>query len=126
MLLHHARRPARTRPDGSLVTLAEQDRSRWDTRLIAEGVQVLQAALARDRLGEFQAQAAIAALHADAQSAAETDWLMPEAICVVAAETRSAIFCCRAKVRARLRWMSACAEARLPCAMLAASSGRAC
>jgi predicted RNA polymerase sigma factor len=74
MLLHHARRPARTGPDGRLVPLAEQDRSRWDTRLISEGVDVLQAALARDRLGEFQAQAAIAALHADARTAAETDW----------------------------------------------------
>ncbi|MDG4823823.1 sigma factor [Asanoa sp. WMMD1127] len=75
MLLHHARRAARTRPDGSLVPLAEQDRGRWDTRLIAEGVDVLQAALARDRLGEFQAQAAIAALHADARAADETDWV---------------------------------------------------
>ncbi|WP_298585615.1 RNA polymerase sigma factor [uncultured Kocuria sp.] len=74
MLLHHARRPARTRPDGSLVPLAEQDRTRWDTRLIVEGVDVLQAALARDRPGEFQAQAAIAALHADARTAEETDW----------------------------------------------------
>ncbi len=73
MLLHHARRSARTRPDGSLVPLAEQDRSVWDTRLIAEGVEVLQTALARDRLGEFQAQAAIAALHADARTAEETD-----------------------------------------------------
>ena len=75
MLLHHARRPARTRPDGSLVPLLEQDRSLWDTRMIAEGVDVLQAALARDRLGEYQAQAAIAALHADARTAAETDWV---------------------------------------------------
>ncbi|MGY1835380.1 RNA polymerase sigma factor [Blastococcus sp. SYSU DS0510] len=75
MLLHHARRPARTRPDGGLVPLAEQDRAAWDTRLIAEGVDVLQAALARDRLGEFQAQAAIAALHADARSTEETDWV---------------------------------------------------
>ncbi|MFJ3225025.1 RNA polymerase sigma factor [Streptomyces sp. NPDC086783] len=75
MLLHHARRPARTRPDGALVPLAEQDRGLWDTRLIAEGVGVLQAALARDRLGEFQAQAAVAALHADASSAEETDWV---------------------------------------------------
>ncbi|GAA4286589.1 RNA polymerase sigma factor [Georgenia daeguensis] len=75
MLLHHARRPARTRPDGSLVPLAEQDRSLWDTRMIAEGVSVLQTALARDRLGEFQAQAAVAALHADARTAAETDWV---------------------------------------------------
>src|SRR5215217_4442094 len=71
MLLHHARRPARTRTDGSLVPLAEQDRSLWDTRLIAEGVDVLQAALARDRLGEYQAQAAIAALHADAVGEAD-------------------------------------------------------
>jgi RNA polymerase sigma factor (sigma-70 family) len=75
MLLHHARRPARTRPDGSLVPLAEQDRGLWDTRQIAEGVEVLQAALARDRLGEFQAQAAVAALHADARTTAETDWV---------------------------------------------------
>ncbi|TDB82578.1 RNA polymerase subunit sigma-24 [Actinomadura sp. KC216] len=75
MLLHHARRAARTGPDGRLVPLAEQDRGRWDTRLIAEGVGILQAALARDRLGEFQAQAAIAALHADAQAAEETDWV---------------------------------------------------
>jgi predicted RNA polymerase sigma factor len=74
MLLHHARRPARTGPGGRLITLAEQDRSRWDTSLITEGVNVLQAALGRDRLGEFQAQAAIAALHADARTAAETDW----------------------------------------------------
>jgi predicted RNA polymerase sigma factor len=74
MLLHHARRPARTRPDGSIVPLAEQDRGLWNTHLIAEGVNVLQAALARDRLGEFQAQAAIAALHADAHSVEETDW----------------------------------------------------
>jgi RNA polymerase sigma factor (sigma-70 family) len=75
MLLHQARRAARTGPDGRLVPLAEQDRTRWDTVLIAEGIAVLQAALARDRLGEFQAQAAIAALHADARSVAETDWV---------------------------------------------------
>jgi predicted RNA polymerase sigma factor len=75
MLLHHARRPARTRPDGSLVTLAEQDRRRWDETLISEGVVLLQAALARDRLGPYQAQAAIAALHADAQRVEETDWV---------------------------------------------------
>ncbi len=75
MLLHHARRASRTGPGGRLVPLAEQDRSRWDTRLIAEGVTILQAALARDRLGEYQAQAAIAALHADAQAAEETDWV---------------------------------------------------
>ena len=75
MLLHHARRAARMTPAGALVPLGEQDRSRWDTRLIAEGVAILQSALARDRLGEYQAQAAIAALHADAQTAGETDWV---------------------------------------------------
>ena len=74
MLLHHARRASRTGPGGRLVPLAEQDRSRWDTRLITEGVTILQTALARDRLGEYQAQAAIAALHADARSTGETDW----------------------------------------------------
>ncbi|MFB7905446.1 RNA polymerase sigma factor [Kitasatospora sp. NPDC056076] len=75
MLLHHARRAGRTGPDGSLVPLAEQDRRLWDTGAIAEGVGILQTALARDRLGEFQAQAAIAALHADAPTAGETDWV---------------------------------------------------
>jgi predicted RNA polymerase sigma factor len=75
MLLHHARRASRTRPDGSIVTLAEQDRSLWDVALIAEGVEILQRALVRDRLGEYQAQAAIAALHADAPRVDETDWV---------------------------------------------------
>ena len=75
MLLHHARRAARTRADGSLVPLAQQDRALWDTRMVTEGVDILQTALAGDRLGEFQAQAAIAALHADARTAEETDWV---------------------------------------------------
>ena len=75
MLLHHARRPARTTETGRLVPLADQDRSRWDTALVAEGVDVLQSALARDRLGPYQVQAAIAALHADARTAEETDWV---------------------------------------------------
>lgn len=77
MLLHHARRPSRTGPDGRIVPLADQDRSRWDRDLIAEGIVVLQAALGRDRLGEYQAQAAIAALHADAPRVEETDWAQP-------------------------------------------------
>ena len=64
-----------TRPDGALVPLAEQDRSLWDTGLIADGVAILRAALAQDRLGEYQAQAAIAALHADAQRFEDTDWV---------------------------------------------------
>ncbi|MCB0977966.1 MAG: RNA polymerase subunit sigma-24 [Acidimicrobiales bacterium] len=74
MLLHHARRNSRTTADGAIVPLAEQDRGSWDTELIAEGVRVLQDALARDQLGEYQVQAAIAALHADARTFAETDW----------------------------------------------------
>ncbi len=75
MLLHHARRDARTDDRGRLVPLADQDRSRWRSDLVAEGVDLLQDALARDRLGPYQAQAAIAALHADAPSPAETDWV---------------------------------------------------
>jgi predicted RNA polymerase sigma factor len=74
MLLHHARRASRTDGEGRIVPLAEQDRSLWDRDLVAEGIVVLQAALARDQLGEYQAQAAIAALHADAASVEETDW----------------------------------------------------
>jgi RNA polymerase sigma factor (sigma-70 family) len=75
MLLHHARRPTRTGPDGSIVPLAEQDRTRWDTELIVEGIERTRAALTRDRLGQYQAQAAIAALHADAPRVEETDWV---------------------------------------------------
>jgi RNA polymerase sigma factor (sigma-70 family) len=75
MLLHHARRRSRTGPDGGIVPLGAQDRSQWDTELIAEGVAILQAALARDQLGEYQAQAAIAALHADAHRFEDTDWV---------------------------------------------------
>ena len=75
MLLHHARRDARTDAHGRLIPLAEQDRTRWRTELIAEGVDLLQGALLRDRLGPYQAQAAIAALHADARTAEETDWV---------------------------------------------------
>jgi RNA polymerase sigma factor (sigma-70 family) len=74
MLLHHARRDARYTASGELVPLDQQDRSRWDTAMITEGVAVLQDALARDRLGEYQVQAAIAALHDDAPTADETDW----------------------------------------------------
>jgi predicted RNA polymerase sigma factor len=75
MLLHHARREARARADGSLLPLAEQDRTRWNGELIAEGVDLLQTALVRDTLGPYQAQAAIAALHADAHTVEETDWV---------------------------------------------------
>jgi len=75
MLLHHARRDARTAADGRLIPLAEQDRGLWRRELIVEGIDLLQDALTRDRLGPYQAQAAIAALHADAPSTAETDWV---------------------------------------------------
>ncbi|WP_231445695.1 RNA polymerase sigma factor [Brevibacterium zhoupengii] len=74
MLIHHARREARFTSDGALITLGDQDRSMWDSHLIAEGVGILQTALAREELGEFQVQAAIAALHADAQRVEDTDW----------------------------------------------------
>jgi RNA polymerase sigma factor (sigma-70 family) len=75
MLLTDARRPARSGPRGELVPLTEQDRTLWDHGLIAEGVRLLTTALACDQLGEYQAQAAVAALHDDAQQAAETDWM---------------------------------------------------
>ena len=73
MLLHHARHAARV-VDGRLVPLDEQDRTRWNHREIAEGVAILQGALAEGRRGQFQIEAAIAALHDDATTAAETDW----------------------------------------------------
>src|SRR5689334_13115949 len=74
MLLNHARLPARLDAHGRIVTLDRQDRSRWNTREIAEGVRVLQSALAEQRPGRYQIEAAIAALHDDAADAAETDW----------------------------------------------------
>ena len=75
MLLHHARRDARRDAFGRIVTLDEQDRALWRTDEIAEGVRVLTAALAKERPGEYQVQAAIAALHDDAPTAEETDWV---------------------------------------------------
>jgi RNA polymerase sigma factor (sigma-70 family) len=74
MLLNHARLPARLDSDGRIITLDRQDRGLWDTREIAEGVRVLQSALAVERPGRYQIEAAIAALHDDAASAEETDW----------------------------------------------------
>jgi predicted RNA polymerase sigma factor len=74
MLLNHARLPARLDAQGRLVTLDRQDRRLWDTREIAEGVRVLQSALALQRPGRYQIEAAIAALHDDAATAEETDW----------------------------------------------------
>jgi predicted RNA polymerase sigma factor len=74
MLLTDARRPARSRPDGALVPLAEQDRSRWDAGAIREGVALVEQTLASARLGPYQLQAAIAAVHAEAPRAEDTDW----------------------------------------------------
>ena len=74
MLLNHARQPARLDSEGRIVTLDRQDRSLWNRREIAEGVRVLQSALALQTLGRYQVEAAIAALHDDAASAEETDW----------------------------------------------------
>jgi RNA polymerase sigma factor (sigma-70 family) len=74
MLLNEARRPARTGPGGELVPLAEQDRTRWDRALIAEGVALVSAALPKGAVGEYQLQAAIAAVHDEAAAAEDTDW----------------------------------------------------
>ncbi|HEX2056857.1 MAG TPA: RNA polymerase sigma factor [Actinomycetota bacterium] len=74
LLLTHARRPARTAPDGSLVRLADQDRSLWDRGLIREGHDLVRACLRRNAPGPYHVQAAIAAVHADAPTAAATDW----------------------------------------------------
>jgi predicted RNA polymerase sigma factor len=74
MLLTDARRPARTRPDGALVPLAEQDRGRWDAKAIAEGVALITETLARAPIGPYQLQAAIAAVHDEAARAEDTDW----------------------------------------------------
>jgi RNA polymerase sigma-70 factor, ECF subfamily len=74
MLLTEARRPARTDDTGAMVRLADQDRTRWDRTLIAEGHRLVRACLRRNRPGPFQIQAAIAAVHADARTADATDW----------------------------------------------------
>ncbi len=75
MLLTDARRPARTAPDGvSLVPLAEQDRSRWDRAMIDEGAALVTAALAQGSTGPYQLQAAIAAVHDEAETMDDTDW----------------------------------------------------
>jgi RNA polymerase sigma-70 factor (ECF subfamily) len=74
MLLHDARRATRTDAEGAIVLLEDQDRSRWDREKIAEGSALVEQALRAARPGEYAVQAAIAALHARAPSAAETDW----------------------------------------------------
>ncbi len=74
MLLHDARRDARVGPDGSLVLLEDQDRGRWDPLRIAEGAALVERAMGHGRPGPYQLQAAIAALHDEARTAADTDW----------------------------------------------------
>ncbi|QXE11277.1 MULTISPECIES: RNA polymerase sigma factor [Pseudomonas] len=74
MLLHESRRSARTSVEGELILLDDQDRSRWDAGLIAEGCRLIERALSTRRFGPYCLQAAIAAVHAEAPSAAQTDW----------------------------------------------------
>lgn len=74
MLLHESRRPARTSPGGELVLLDDQDRSLWDAGLMAEGCALVERGLSTRRFGPYCLQAAIAAVHAEASSAAQTDW----------------------------------------------------
>jgi RNA polymerase sigma-70 factor (ECF subfamily) len=74
LLLSEARRPARTADDGSLVRLPDQDRTRWDRSMTAEGRDLVRTCLRRNRPGPYQLQAAVNAVHSDATSAAETDW----------------------------------------------------
>jgi RNA polymerase sigma factor (sigma-70 family) len=80
MLLTDARRPARSGPDGELIPLKEQDRSRWDRDAIAEGIALISATLARGSIGAYQLQAAIAAVHDEAASAEDTDWAQIHAL----------------------------------------------
>ena len=74
MLLHESRRDTRSSPEGDLVLLADQDRSRWDRSRIAEGAALVQRALSSRRFGPYTLQAAIAAVHAEAPTAGDTDW----------------------------------------------------
>src|SRR5688572_27067811 len=74
MLLHEARRDARSTPDGELVLLADQDRSLWNRALIAEGISLVERAISSRRFGPYTLQSAIAAVHAEAPSAEATDW----------------------------------------------------
>jgi RNA polymerase sigma-70 factor (ECF subfamily) len=119
MLLQHARRDARTDPQGRLVLLPDQDRSRWDAAAIAEGLRLVRAAARRvpmDGAGPYLLQAAIAAEHAVARSAADTDWpRIAELYAVLEARTGSPVV--------RLNRAVAVAEADGPAAGLALLGG---
>ena len=74
MLLHESRREARVSQDGEIILLEEQDRSRWDQQMISEGTALVEQALRSRRFGAYTLQAAISAIHAEAATAAQTDW----------------------------------------------------
>ena len=75
LLLTESRRRARIRPDGSLVVLGDQDRAQWDRELIAEGEAIVRRCMRRGRMGAYQLQAAISAVHAASATVEETDWV---------------------------------------------------
>jgi RNA polymerase sigma-70 factor, ECF subfamily len=89
MLLHDSRRDARSSPDGELVPLEEQDRSLWRRDQIAEGIRLVERALGRRNVGPYQLQAAIAAVHAEAATAGETDWKQIAALYSVLSASQS-------------------------------------
>jgi RNA polymerase sigma-70 factor, ECF subfamily len=89
MLLHDSRRDARSSPDGQLVTLEEQDRSLWRRDQIAEGIRLVERALGRRNVGPYQLQAAIAAVHAEAATAGETDWKQIAALYAILSASQS-------------------------------------
>jgi RNA polymerase sigma-70 factor (ECF subfamily) len=89
MLLQDSRRDARSSPDGQLVTLEEQDRSLWHGDQIAEGIRLVERALGRRNVGPYQLQAAIAAVHAEAATAGETDWKQIAALYAILSTTQS-------------------------------------
>jgi predicted RNA polymerase sigma factor len=90
MLLTDARRPARTRANGAFVPLADQDRARWDTFAITEGTALITAAMAEAPIGPYQLQAAIAAVHAEAAHAEDTDWPQILGLCTCCATSHPA------------------------------------
>jgi predicted RNA polymerase sigma factor len=102
MLLTEARRRARTNAAGELVPLAEQDRSLWDTAYIQEGVALVTDALTRTRLGPYQVQASIAAVHDEAPRAADTDW--EQVLATGCSSSLRQVRSCRSTVSSRSRW----------------------
>ena len=131
LLLTEARRRARTSEDGSLVVLADQDRSKWDGALVAEGQDLVRACLWRNRPGPYQLQAAINAVHSDAPTATDTDWVQILALydqllalaptpvialnrCVALAEVHGPAQAARGRRRSRPRWPTTSSTPRGP------------